>query len=114
VEETIRIFLQDYFQHLNAHNKDATLKDWHPQGMLFINGKPRPLAFLQGLPTVVSFEVRQVERIDVTGSAASAVVFWTMNLPGSTGHHVSHFGLVNAGENWRIVSQVDYGVEETR
>ena len=111
-EQQIENFLQEYFRHLHAHNRDAILNDWHPQGVLFINGEPRALVFLQGLPTNVSFEVRQVERITVTGPAASAIVSWTMKMPGSTGHHVSHFTLVNLGEDWLIASQVDNGIEE--
>jgi hypothetical protein len=53
----------------------------------------------------VRFEIGEIDQVGISGSEASAIVGWFMQIPDSTGQHVHHFGLVKLEAGWRIATE---------
>ncbi len=106
--------VQTFMDGMVKHDFALMSSAWHPNGKLFIMETMQSLEFLRNIPPVVKIEVDKTEVLSVDGMIAVVKVEWKMLMPKTIGYHRSYMNLIQINDEWKIISETDYGDEKER
>lgn len=101
-----------FFEWLNDRSIKSVDIFWNTNGTIFINNKNNKIEFFNTLPNLLSFNIIEMSTLSEDKNIGSVKVVWEMIMPNNIGKHISYLNCIIENNEWKIVSMIDYGIEE--